>query len=93
VEEASAFEKEESAVMMYQYYDMDQMQKVATEMPSDIEKGAIGDFYRTGIEIYVGSFPDVSGPDLVIDPHDHAAVELFKDFAGKLAEHYKNLKL
>lgn len=57
---------------------------------SDLSKH--GDFYRTGIEIYVGSFPDVSGPDLVIDPLDHKGVELFKEFAAKLSNHYKTIK-
>ena len=53
------------------------MQQVAVNMSGKIEKA--GDFYRTGIEIYVGSFPEVSCPDLVIDPQDHKGVELFKE--------------
>ena len=74
--------------MKYQYHDMIIMQKIAEGLSVNAHTG---DFYRTGIEIYVGSFPDVSGPDLVIDPMDHKGVELFKEFAAKLAEHYKTI--
>jgi hypothetical protein len=74
--------------MIYQYHDITQMQKVAEGLSVNVQ---IGDFYRTGIEIYVGGFPDVSGPDLVIDPTDHKGVELFKEFAAKLADHYKTV--
>lgn len=75
--------------MIYEYHDMVQMQKVAEGLAVNVHAG---DFYRTGIEIYVGSFPDVSGPDLVIDPTDHIGVELFKEFAGKLAKHFKTIQ-
>lgn len=78
---------------MYQYNDIQAMQRTAENIDEMVAPGTgYGDFYRTGIEIYIGSFPDVSGPDLVIDPHDHKAVELFKEFAGKLAAHYSTLK-
>lgn len=75
----------------YKYNEVNRMLKNAEGCTGDIN--CIGDFYRTGIEIYVGSFPDVSGPDLVIDPHDKKGVELFKEFAGKLAEHYATIKI
>jgi hypothetical protein len=74
--------------MIYQYNDMVQMRKIAEGLAANVH---IGDFYRTGIEIYVGSFPDVSGPDLVIDPNDHKGVELFREFAAELADHYKTV--
>lgn len=73
----------------YKYFNMGQLQEVAENLVTNIE---IGDFYRTGVEIYVGSFPDVSGPDLVIDPCDREGIELFKEFASKLAAHYRTIR-
>lgn len=75
---------------MYDYIDMQAMQQRVENIDQHITHDK-GDFFRTGVEVYVGSFPDVSGPDLVIDPNDEKGIEIFNSFCKQMAEHYKTL--
>lgn len=46
---------------------------------------------RYGVYVYVDSDPDYVSPDFVIDPADEKGIELFREFAAKMAVHYKTL--
>jgi hypothetical protein len=46
---------------------------------------------RFGIGVYVDGDPDVAGPDIYIDPTDTKGISIFREFAAKIAEHYKTL--
>jgi hypothetical protein len=63
-----------------------------TIMRQRAEDVAVGkmpeDFKRQGIQVWIGSWPEIAGPDFFIHPDDERGVELFKEFAGKIAEHY-----
>lgn len=80
---------------MYDHTDIPAMQQRVANIDSalsynpDVSKN---DFYRVGIEVYVGSFPDVSGPDFIIDSLDEKGIEIFRQFCRQMAEHYKSLK-
>lgn len=47
---------------------------------------------RYGVSVYVDTDPDSCGPDFTIDPADKQGIEIFRDFAAKMAAHYKTLK-
>lgn len=49
------------------------------------------DFERFGIDIYAGSMPEITSPELYIDPDDYEGVEIFRNFCRQMAEHYKSL--
>jgi hypothetical protein len=78
--------------MMYQYADIPDMletvENIDNYVTHDTNKS---DFWRVGIEVYVGTFTDVSGPSFVIDPADAKGIAIFREFAAKLAAHYKSL--
>jgi hypothetical protein len=78
--------------MMYQFADIPDMletvENIDNYVTHDVNKS---DFWRVGIEVYVGTFADVSGPSFVIDPADTKGVAIFREFASKMAEHYKSL--
>jgi hypothetical protein len=77
---------------MYEYYPIKDQIVGAEKAVEEIKKGpADSDFWRTGVEVYVGSFPDVSGPNFVIDPKDEKGIDIFREFAIKIADHYKSL--
>jgi hypothetical protein len=77
---------------MYKYNDIPAMQKVTENIDEHLSTDSNkSDFYRIGIEVYVGTFTDVSGPDFVIDPQDEKGIAIFREFASKMAEHYKSL--
>jgi len=46
---------------------------------------------RYGISVYVEGDPDGVGLDIYIDPADAKGIELFREFAKQMAEHYKSL--
>jgi hypothetical protein len=47
---------------------------------------------RYGIGVYVDTDPDSIGPDFFIDPADEKGIEIFREFAAKMAAHYNTLK-
>lgn len=77
---------------MYRYHDTTQFEKntesIDDRLSSDVVKS---DFWRFGVAVYVGSDPDVSGPEFIIDPFDEKGIEIFKSFCQQMAEHYKHL--
>lgn len=46
---------------------------------------------RYGISVYVNTDPDWVGADFTIDPQDEKGISIFREFAAKMAEHYKTL--
>lgn len=46
---------------------------------------------RTGVSVYVDCNPDDVSPDFVIDPADTKGIEIFREFAARMAAHYKTL--
>ena len=48
---------------------------------------------RYGVSVYVDTDPDSCGPDFTIDPADEKGIAIFREFAAKMAAHYKSLKL
>lgn len=69
---------------MYKYHPIQELienAETAIEKPVD----------RYGIAVYVGTDPDFVGNDIYIDPADTKGIELFREFATKMAEHYKTL--
>lgn len=77
---------------MYDYYSIPDQIKGAEQAIEETTKGRLeSDFYRVGIEIYVGVFTDVSGPTFKIDPKDEKGIEIFRSFCRQMAEHYKGL--
>jgi hypothetical protein len=47
---------------------------------------------RYGVGVYVDTDPDIVGSDIYIDPADTKGIEIFREFAAKMAVHYKSLK-
>lgn len=48
---------------------------------------------RPGVFVYMNADPDFAGPDFIIDEHDEQGIAIFREFAAKMAVHYKSLKL
>jgi hypothetical protein len=46
---------------------------------------------RYGVLVYVDTDPDTCSSDFYIDPQDEKGITIFREFAGKMAEHYKTL--
>jgi hypothetical protein len=46
---------------------------------------------RYGVIVHVDSDSDWAGPDFVIEPLDLEGLKIFKEFASKMANHYKTL--
>lgn len=46
-----------------------------------------------GISVYIDTNPDDIAPDIYIDPADEKGIELFREFAAKMAAHYKSISL
>jgi hypothetical protein len=46
---------------------------------------------RYGVLVYVDTDPDSCSSDFYIDPQDEKGLAIFREFAGKMAEHYKSL--
>jgi hypothetical protein len=47
---------------------------------------------RHGVMVYMNADPDFAGPDFVIDRRDKEGIAIFREFAAKMAAHYKILK-
>jgi hypothetical protein len=47
---------------------------------------------RQGVMVYMNGDPDHTSPDFIIDPHDEQGLKIFREFAAKMAAHYKSLK-
>lgn len=47
---------------------------------------------RYGISVYVDTDPDDIAPDIYIHPADEKGLAIFREFAAKMAAHYKTLK-
>jgi hypothetical protein len=56
------------------------------------ERAAVKPVLRYGVGVYVDTDPDVCGADFVIDPEDQGGLKIFREFAAKMAAHYKTLK-
>lgn len=69
---------------MYKYYNVRQLEVNARKAITDPIDGL-------GVSVYICTNPDDVGPDFVIDPADTKGIEIFREFATKMAEHYKTL--
>lgn len=69
---------------MYEPYDIKYLQESA-------DAAAAVDIERQGILVFVNGDPDYCVPDFFIDPKDEAGIAIFREFAQKMADHYKNL--
>ena len=47
---------------------------------------------RHGVMVYMNADPDYAGPDFIIDENDKQGIAIFREFAAKMAAHYKSLK-
>lgn len=70
---------------MYKYWPIEDMEKGS-------QNAIVAPVERYGVGVYVDSDPDVSGPDFIIDPADAKGIMIFREFAAKMAEHYKSLQ-
>lgn len=70
---------------MYEYWPIEDMNKGAQNV-------IIAPVERYGVQVYVDSDPDCSGPDFIIDPADTEGLKILREFAAKMAEHYKTLR-
>lgn len=69
---------------MYEYHDIEEMHDNAKDCTT---KRVV----RYGVQIFHDVDPDWCGADFVIDPEDKQALELYRDFCRKMADHYKTL--
>jgi hypothetical protein len=46
---------------------------------------------RYGVIVHVDTDSDWAGPDFIIEPLDLEGLKIFKEFAAKMANHYKTL--
>lgn len=71
---------------MYANHNIKNMLRLAeATIEYPIEKG------RTGVSVYIDCNPDDVSPDIYIDPADEKGIEIFREFAAKMAAHYKSL--
>ena len=61
------------------------------EMVTGAQSAITAPVGRYGVSVYVDSDPDCSGPDFIIDPLDTEGIRLYREFAAKMAAHYKTL--
>lgn len=57
------------------------------------ERAIVEPVERYGVLVYVDSDPDSCGCDFKIDPADTEGIKIFSEFAAKMAEHFKSLKI
>jgi hypothetical protein len=69
---------------MYKFYNIRQLE-------SNAQDATIGAIDRHGVSVYVNTNPDDVSPDFIIDPTDIKGIAIFREFAAKMAEHYKTL--
>lgn len=70
---------------MYEYYDLPALIKTTEEAITWPVKAH-------GILVYVDCNPDDVSPDIYIDTLDTEGIAIFREFAAKMAAHYKTLK-
>ena len=70
--------------MTYRYQHLDWFHKGA-------EKAATKPVEWYGVSVYVDVDSDSAGADFIIDPADTEGIAIFRDFAAKMAAHYKTL--
>ena len=68
-------------------YTQNQLQRLTASVEAAITKPV----ERYGIGVYVDTDPDWVGPDIYISNQDAKGIELFREFAAKMAVHYKTL--
>lgn len=71
--------------MMYEHYPILNLIKTT-------EEAVTWDVSAYGILVYVDTDPDDIAPDIYIDPADSEGIAIFREFAAKMAVHYKTLK-
>jgi hypothetical protein len=69
---------------MYTYYNINQLQ-------ANAQDATIKPVIAIGVSVYVNTNPDDVSPDFIIDPTDTKGITIFREFASKMAEHYKTL--
>jgi hypothetical protein len=69
---------------MYKYNDIAQMGRNAERCITD-------PVLRYGVQIYHDTDADSCGSDFVIDGHDKAGLEIYRQFCHKMKEHYQTL--
>jgi len=69
---------------MYKYHPI-------SELIQSTEAAITKPIERYGIAVYVDCHPDDVSADIYIDPKDAKGIALFREFATKIAEHYKTL--
>lgn len=62
------------------------------ELIKTTEESVTWDVSAYGILVYVDTNPDDIAPDIYIDPADNEGIAIFREFAAKMAAHYKTLK-
>lgn len=71
---------------MYEYFTIsDNYAGASTAVIKQVE--------RYGISIHVDTDSDWCGPDFIIDPADTEGIKIFREFAARMAAHYKTLKI
>lgn len=70
--------------MMYKYHPIPQLIKTTEEAMTWPVKAY-------GVSVYVDTNPDDIAPDIYIDPADAEGLKIFREFASKMAAHYKSL--
>jgi hypothetical protein len=70
--------------MMYKYYHIPDLIKTA-------EQAITWPVNAHGVLVFVDTNPDDIAPDIYIDPADDGGLKIFREFASKMAAHYKSL--
>lgn len=70
---------------MYKYMTIQQLIK-------STEEAVTWPVKAHGVSVYVDTDPDDIAPDIYIDPADTQGIAIFREFAAKMALHYKSLK-
>jgi hypothetical protein len=61
------------------------------EIIKSAEAAATKPIERYGVSAYFDSDPDWCGADIFIDPKDEKGIAICREFAAKIAEHYKTI--
>jgi hypothetical protein len=56
------------------------------------ERAIVEPIINYGISVYVDTDPDSIAHDFKIHRYDKVGIEIFREFAAKMAAHYKSLK-
>lgn len=69
---------------MYEYWPIG-------DMVTGAQNAIIAPVERYGVSVYVDSDPDWCEADFIIDPTDTEGIIIFREFAARMAAHYKSL--